>query len=196
MSKVGIFGGSFNPPHIGHLRLALSAAKELSLDKVLIIPALKPPHKVNPALASPSDRLRMCELTFTDKVFEVSDMELHREGKSYTIDTIRAIRRQNPDDKLFLIVGADMLLSFHTWKDYKDILSLCTLVAAVREGDGSEELAAYKDKMLTGFDVRILEFTPIPISSSEIRESIKETGTSEFITLEVKEYIESRMLYK
>lgn len=196
MKRVGIFGGSFNPPHIGHLKLVRAAAEQLALDKVLIIPALNPPHKDNSELASAQDRLNMCRLAFRNELFEISDIELRREGKSYTVDTLKEIKKERPRDKLFLIIGSDMLLSFHTWKDYREILNLATLAAAIREGESSRPLIDYKNKFLQGHNVVILEFTPIPISSTEIREGISKAEIKEFLVPEVKEYIESRMLYR
>ncbi|MGN1442597.1 MAG: nicotinate (nicotinamide) nucleotide adenylyltransferase, partial [Acutalibacteraceae bacterium] len=134
MSNIGFFGGTFNPPHLAHKRLALEMKEEAHLDKILVVPTFVPPHKAALSLASGEDRLTMCRLMFDEDIFSVSDMELRRKGKSYSFDTLTEMKRLYPDDKLFMIIGSDMLLSFHEWYRYRDILGLVTLCAASRDG--------------------------------------------------------------
>ena len=132
--RLGIFGGTFNPPHMGHIRLVTAIADKLQLDRVLIIPASVPPHKHVLNLARSRDRFEMCRLSFEgDRRFSVSDTELRRVGKSYTYDTLCEIKREYPDAELFLIVGSDMLATFDEWYRYHDILMMCTLCAASRK---------------------------------------------------------------
>ena len=195
--KLGIFGGTFNPPHIGHLRLVEAVADELSLDRVLIIPAAIPPHKNAPDLADGEDRLMMCRLTFgADKRFEVSDTELRRRGRSYTYDTLCGIREQYPEDEIFLIVGSDMLETFDRWYRYRDILSMCTLCAAARERDFSPNLEKVfsKDELKK---VRFINIDVTEVSSTQIRRLISEGGSAgDFLTCETAQYIEQRGLYR
>ena len=110
--KIGIFGGSFNPPHLGHLRLAEAIIQKLSLDRMIIIPNKISPYKDSSEYASEADRLAMCRLNFSGSVFEVSTLEFDRRGKSYTYDTLCQIRELYPDAELYLTVGSDMLYYF------------------------------------------------------------------------------------
>lgn len=195
--KLGIFGGTFNPPHIGHLRLVEAVADEISLDRVLIIPAAIPPHKNAPDLADGEDRLMMCRLTFgADRRFEVSDTELRRRGRSYTYDTLCGIREKYPEDEIFLIVGSDMLETFDRWYRYRDILSMCTLCAAARERDFSPNL----EKVFSKEELKKVRFINIDVtevSSTQIRRLISEGGSAgDFLTCETAQYIEQRGLYR
>ncbi len=195
--KLGIFGGTFNPPHVGHLGIVTAVADSQGLDKVLIMPAGIPPHKAAPDLASGQDRLEMCRLTFgCDGRFEISDIELQRDGRSYTYDTLCQIRELYPDDELFLIVGSDMLETFNLWYRYKDILSMCTLLAASRETD-------FKIDLKTVFgeeEIKKVKFIDIPVieaSSTEIRRRIENGENADgFLTEQTAQYIEKRGLYR
>ena len=135
MARVGIYGGSFNPPHVGHSLAAREMTDRLGLDRLLIVPAAVPPHKALPD-GSPgaADRLELCRLAFAGiPKAEVCDLELRREGPSYTIDTLRALRQSLPDDELFLMMGTDMLLSFDLWREPEEIARLATLAVVRRE---------------------------------------------------------------
>lgn len=174
--RIGIFGGTFNPPHKGHKRMALEMMKEASLDKILIIPTFTPPHKAAADLASGKDRLKMCELLFSEDCFEVSELEIKREGKSYTVDTVGELKKLYPDDELFLIIGSDMLLSFHKWYRFEEILSEVTLSVATREEEISTEfLSAYAKETLklSDGDYILSCMSPMECSSTEVREKVK-----------------------
>jgi nicotinate-nucleotide adenylyltransferase len=135
MARVGIYGGSFNPPHVGHSLAAREMTDRLGLDRLLIVPAAVPPHKALPD-GSPgaADRLELCRLAFAGiPKAEVCDLELRREGPSYTIDTLRSLRQSLPDDELFLMMGTDMLLSFDLWREPEEIARLATLAVVHRE---------------------------------------------------------------
>ena len=135
MARIGIYGGSFNPPHVGHSLAAEEMVKHLELDRLLIMPAATPPHKVLPA-GSPTaeERLLLCRRTFASlPQAEVSDLELRREGPSYTVDTLRILKEACPGDELYLIMGTDMLLSFDTWREPETIASMATLAVMDRE---------------------------------------------------------------
>lgn len=188
MKKIGVFGGTFNPPHLGHLKLAQSFADELGLSEVRIIPSYVPPHKQATDLASGDDRLKMCRLTFSgDSRFRVSDIEIKRGGKSYTYDTLTAIKNEEPDTEIYMFVGSDMLNSFDKWYRYEDILKLCILCACVRSRD---------DVLSEKFDYIKIDFEPIDISSTEIRRMIKDgEGAENYLATQVSEYIKERRLY-
>lgn len=199
MTKIGIYGGSFDPPHKGHRLLAENLMKSCGALKVMVIPTAMSPFKSSSG-ASAEDRLQMCRLAFPDDVFEVSDIEISRGGKSYTVDTVTAIKAMYPDAKLYLFMGDDMLLSFDRWYRYRDILSMCTLVAACRT-ENREKLQLMKDfarDVLGGNDgdrVIICENVPVEISSTQVRQQLS-SGESEYISSEVMEYISSRGLYR
>ena len=174
--KIAIYGGSFNPPHLGHVEAARSVARELQPERFLIIPDREPPHK-EMAEGSPTaeERLALCRLAF-DHVpgAEVSDLELRREGKSYTYDTVCALREQYPDDELFLVVGTDMLMSFEEWYHFRYLLEQCTLAVLAREEDDGELLREKAEELRREYDARIVlvPHEPVEASSEKIRERL------------------------
>ena len=197
MKRIGIYGGSFDPVHKGHRLLAENLSKEINADKVFIIPAAVSPFKKG-SVASDEDRLAMCRLAFSEDLFEISDWEIKKGGKSYTVDTLREFKKLYPEDKLYLFMGDDMLLSFHKWYKYDEILKLCTLVCGGRSGD-CEKLSQMKEYaenvlILRKDEIVICESEPIEISSTEIRESLKNGGV-DFLNSSVYEYIKTRELY-
>jgi len=183
--KIGIFGGAFDPPHTGHVNLAVGVADKLNLDKVIVIPTGVSPHKE--ASATPyADRLAMAKLAFEcHKNFEVSDIE-NKADKSYTVDTLRELKRRYIKSELYLIIGGDMLTSFDKWRDYEEILKLCKVVAAARE-DNYAELQEYAGK----FGITLLELPIITASSSGIRDCFKE----DLLPEAVYNYAKERGLY-
>lgn len=161
---IGIFGGTFNPPHLGHLRLARAFAARFSLQRVLVIPTFVPPHKQTPDLADAETRVQMCRLLFGEAPFEVSTMEIDRGGRSYTVETLETLRARYPGEELFLLIGSDMIETLDTWYRAEDIRKLCTVCGAVRE----------KGKTLDPNGCVLLEdFDPIEISSTEVRERVR-----------------------
>lgn len=171
--KIAIYGGSFNPPHLGHLEAATAVCEELKPDKLLIIPDNIPPHKdMDADSPSPEARLELCRLNFAGLPnVEISDMELRRQGKSYTAQTIEQLRAEYPADELLLVVGSDMFLSFEEWYEFEYLLKNCALVIVSREEDDMEKLRAHKAYMEREYSARvnILSRAPLPMSSSEIR---------------------------
>ena len=141
--KIVIYGGSFNPPHCGHVEAAMTISEQLKPDKLLIIPANIPPHK-ELAEGSPTalERLELTKLAFSDVPnAEISDMELHREGKSYTATTVELLKQQHPDAELYLAMGTDMLVTFEEWYMFRFLLETLTLAVFVRsEGEETEML--------------------------------------------------------
>ena len=193
MARIGIFGGTFNPPHLGHKRLALDAFSAAKLDRLIVIPDNSPPHKDSGELVGASDRLEMAKLTFSEDIFFVSDIEIKRSGKSYTYDTLIEIGKQCPGDELFLIIGSDMLLSFDKWFRYEEILSMVTICCMSRESNEPPEMLeqfALRTLGLNEGDIIISRSEPFEISSTEIRRLIKsgksaarflDPGTHDFI---------------
>ena len=201
MEKIGIFGGTFNPPHIGHLNIVSKFAEEFELSRVLIIPTFVPPHKESPDLAPADLRLAMCEATFEDPIYEVSRIEIDREGKSYTCDTLSALHELFEDAEFYFLCGDDMLLSLHTWSRPKEILKKCTIVASVRSDDYSidnlkEYAKEYFPEELGAGKIQFLPITPLPLSSSEIREKVKNwVAIDSLVTPKTLEIIMSGGLY-
>lgn len=190
--KIGVFGGTFNPPHNGHIRLAKAAADELKLDKLLVIPSCIPPHKIAAKLADGQERLEMCRLAFgCDPRFEVSPMELERGSRSYTVETLRELKALYPDSELYFIVGSDMLESFDKWYLWQEILSLSVLCAASREEGYSPDLSRF-GKLAER--IKIITLDPLEVSSTQIRNSAGEVS-SELLDPKVAAYIREHGLY-
>lgn len=172
--KIALYGGSFNPPHLGHRAAAESVVGKLRPDRLLILPDHLPPHKEMPE-GSPSaeERLRLCEMTFAGiPGAEVSDFELQREGVSYTAETVARLRLRFPDDELFLVIGTDMLLCFEQWYRFRYLLEQCTLTVLARMGDerGQLEEKAAGLRREYGAKILVLPHEPIETSSAAIRE--------------------------
>lgn len=195
--RIGIFGGSFNPPHLGHLHLVTELADRLKLEHVLIIPNKLSPYKSSADYASENDRLEMCRLNFSDSRFEVSTAEIDREGKSYTYDTLCTVRRQYPDAELYLIVGSDMLYYFDKWYRYKDILKMCTLCAAERDDVNEPIRNQGTPEYLKGHSVSVFaDIKPLTISSTEIRDKLRHNESVEgLLRDEVYRYIVKGGIY-
>ena len=169
--RVGILGGTFDPPHVGHLAVAQDAWSRIPLDRVLFVPAAVPPHKVG-AVSTPAElRLEMVRAAIAgDDRFQASDLELGRAGPSYTVDTLRELTNRQPGAELFLLLGADQFRELATWRDPAAISRLATLVLIPRgEGDGSAALAAARGALPPDARVTPLEATRIDVSSTEIR---------------------------
>ena len=197
MKKVAIYGGSFDPPHKGHKLLAENLASVCGAEKVIIIPTALSPFK-NSSSATAEDRLNMCKLFFKEGLFSISDIEIKRGGKSYTVDTLAQIKEENPDAELFLFMGDDMLLSFDKWYCYQEILRLATIVCACRT-ENLEELQNMKNfvKNVLKADERVIicESVPFEISSTEIRSSLKD-GINKGLSEEIYNYIAAKGLYQ
>ena len=192
--KILLYGGTFDPPHWGHINNLRAAMQAVQPDKVIVMPAGIPPHKA--ASATPGSlRLQMCRcfLQLGEQV-EISDWEILHEGKSYTVNTLRMLHSTYPDAQLYLTVGSDMLTSFRTWREWQSILQLATLVVESREADDAAMLAEFADS-LCGDGARILfaRAKPVPMSSSEIRQG---SAGAEAVPPEVWQIISSQGLYQ
>ncbi len=196
MERIGIYGGSFNPPHVGHIRGAEYAIKALGLDKLLLIPAGIAPHKVLPkGSASASQRLEMVRLAAQGlEKAEVSDLELCRGGVSYTWETVDQVRKLYPNAKLYLIMGSDMALSFHSWREPDKILADATLAVLYRGGKGEKEKLSPYCAGLPGETV-LLENPVTAISSTDLRRLLLFGGASELLPQAVEDYIREAGLY-
>lgn len=195
--RTGIFGGTFNPVHSGHVRLAKEFVSLLNLDRMLIIPTCKPPHKSGGELVSWEQRAEMCRLAFSEDIFEVSDIELRRGGKSYTFDTLTELHSFYPEDEFFFIMGTDMLLSFHTWYKPQEILKLCTPCVAVRDNvHPLSELREYIDSH-EGMEHTVLSrMESFPVSSTQLRQILSKRGdTGSLLPPDVLRYIIKEGLY-
>ncbi|MDR1565368.1 MAG: nicotinate-nucleotide adenylyltransferase [Oscillospiraceae bacterium] len=198
MKKLGILGGTFNPVHLGHRQIADYFATAIPLDEVLIIPAGAPPHKDYIGSVSDIHRMEMCKIAFNSPLYHISDIELKRSGKSYTVDTLRELRRERPEDKLYFIMGADMFLSFKQWKEFEAILELAAICAAPREGQAAECLHSYAQAPeLAGGQFYIAEQSFAQISSTQVRNLLASGGdVSSLIDMQVLEYIKLNKLYE
>ena len=202
--KICVYGGTFDPPHLGHMSAAKAAAKALHLEELLIIPAGIPPHKaLSGCSASGEDRLAMAEI-MADRLglhipVKVLDIELRRAGKSYTSDTVRELKARYPDDDLWLFMGTDMFLSFHTWHEPEAIASLVGLCVFGRsEGDGEAVFAAQKERLEQGWNARIVTVenpNVVEVSSTQIRESLQQGESGAYLDESVWGYILTHHLY-
>lgn len=200
MSRIGLFGGTFNPPHLAHLRLATLAAEQYSLDEIIIMPTFLPPHKQASQLLSGEERMELCKCTFTSSVFSFSDFELKKGGKSYTVETLRHLKKSNPGDTLFLIVGSDMLLSFDRWYCWQEILQLSRLIVLSREDEITQsELSAYAERVLhlNRNEYDVLNCAPQTLSSTIIREKLQRgEDVSSFLTPKAYQRILEKGYYR
>ncbi len=186
--KLGILGGTFDPIHLGHLRAAENAREALALDGVAFVPAGVPPHRPE-AACSARDRFAMVALaTAGNRHFGVSDVELEREGPSYTVDTLRALRAEHPGAELVLIVGSDTFPEMGSWHDTEAVFSLATVAVVGRPGAAA---------LLDGRRAVRVEGAGLPISSSEIRLRVANRRSVRYLVADaVAEYIEKRGLYR
>ncbi|MBE6602223.1 MAG: nicotinate (nicotinamide) nucleotide adenylyltransferase [Ruminococcaceae bacterium] len=199
MTRIGIFGGTFSPPHNGHLQAAKLFMEQMWLDFLYVIPTALPPHKEMDVAVSAEHRLAMCQLAFSgmEGVY-VSDLEIRRGGRSYTVDTLRELSGE--DRRLFLLCGTDMVLTLDQWRAPEEIFKLCYPVYIRRDKDASldlpliQKIAAYREKY--GKVVRKIVTEPIELSSSDVRRAIEGgEDISGLVPPSVKKYITDNHLY-
>ena len=196
--RIGIYGGTYSPPHIGHLRAAEYAMEACKLDRLLLIPTGVSPHKAMSAGASSADRLEMLRLSAAQiEKTEVSDIEILREGRSYTVDTLGTIREENPGAELVLLMGTDMFTSFLTWKDPERIMELATLAVFCRGERGEQERIEAQKAVLEAMGARIeLVHNPVTaISSTDLRRMLVFGCADPFLMPGVGDYIREKGLY-
>lgn len=199
---IGIYGGSFSPPHIGHFRALSAFIDAFSPDKTYVIPALIPPHKELSSAATPEERLAMCRLAFEELDVIVSDMEIKRGGKSYTVLTLEELAKE--EDRLLLLCGTDMFLTLDSWYMPERIFALAEIVYVSREeGEAGREANAVMAKKAEeyrarfGATVHALSCDSLAISSTELRAMLADgKNVSELLHSRVKEYIAKCQLYR
>jgi nicotinate-nucleotide adenylyltransferase len=221
LKRIGLFGGTFNPIHLGHIRVIREVKAEFGIDKIFIIPSALPPHKKPDGVVDAGDRMKMIQLAFSKYPnFEASDIELKRSGPSYTIDTVRHFKSILPENtELYLILGLDAFLEIDTWKSYMDFFLLIPFIVMARNVKGENgaiskwrNLDCYiKSRISSGYrystsrscflhdtkqPVFVFDVTPVDISSTEIRRRIKEGGTTQSLVPEiVEDFIKTKGLY-
>jgi nicotinate-nucleotide adenylyltransferase len=214
--KIGLFGGTFNPVHLGHLRAAEIVQKRFLLDRILFIPSYIPPHKDKAEIASPSHRLKMVEIAVRGfSHFIPCSIEIDAEEKSYSIITINRIKKLYPKSWIFFILGIDAFLEVETWKDYEQLLEECFFIVISRPGyvlDEAKKILNGKyrekvytltksesinDKMLLSFRIFLLPIQALDIASTEIRGIIKSGNSLKgMVSEKVEAYIRENRLYK
>ena len=173
MARVGILGGTFNPPHLGHLVCASEAAAQLGLDRVLLTPNGVPPHKEAEGDPGAAERLELCRLAVAgDERLGVCDVEVVRGGTSYTVDTLRELHERDPEDHLTFILGGDIALGLPAWREPETVLALATLAVAERSGAARAEVIERLHEAFAGAKIEFFDMPRIDISSSEIRRRI------------------------
>ena len=192
--KTCIFGGTFDPPHIGHLLIAQTVFESEHFERLIFVPANISPTKKNGDSSSPKTRLKMLEMSLINNTnFEISDIEIKREGVSYTVDTLEEfVNSLNLDKKdLFFLMGSDTLRSFHTWKDPEKIMELCNIIVAIRPGFAPSDIPQW---ILD--NVRFANIPRFEVSSTNIRARWREGKTIRYmVPKEVWEYIYENELY-
>lgn len=187
--KIGILGGTFNPIHIGHLILAEEAREKLELDKLIFVPVYLPAHKDNSDIAPAWQRYKLIKLAIKkNSNFTVSDIEIKRQGRSYTIDSLREFKKIFAPDELYFIIGSDLLKYLDEWKDLDEIIKMVRFIVATRPGYGLEKIPAH---------ISTLPIRAVDVSGFEIRKAIRQNQSFRYLVPEaVYKYINKKKLYK
>jgi nicotinate-nucleotide adenylyltransferase len=195
--RIGILGGTFNPPHLAHLVCAQEAYLQLSLERVLWVPARVPPHKPVDEEPGIDHRLEMCRLAIAgDGRFEVSAIEARREGPSYTVDTLEELHANQPESELFLIVGGDVALGFAGWREPERVLTLATLAVAERAGGTRAAAERVLAEVAGGDRAVFFDMPAIEISSTMLRERARRGEPTRYLVPHaVRNYIDQHRLY-
>ena len=194
----GLIGGTFDPVHLGHIQIAKSALSELKLDRLLFLPDGDPPHKQ--PIASGPQRLEMLRLACReDSRFEVTDMELKRQGTTYTVDTLRKLKELQPQEELVYLIGSDTLALFPSWRTAEDVARLCRMAVVLRPGDDKVSILKQQQKLEQTYGLHscLLSQPGLPISSSMVRDAVeKGEDISGLVPKLVDDYIRKEGLYK
>ncbi len=196
--RIGIMGGTFNPPHRGHKNAANAAKDALGLSKIIFVPTAIPPHKeLSDDSASEKDRLEMTRLLAGEIGGEASDIEIASGGRNYTADTLSKFREMYPDDELWFIMGTDMFLSLQNWRTPEKIFSLASIAVVPRSDDDAEKLEDHAKWLCEKFGARasVINAAAVDISSTELRDMKTREELLEFIPEKILDYIEKRRLY-
>jgi nicotinate-nucleotide adenylyltransferase len=195
--RIGILGGTFNPPHLGHLVCAQEAYVQLDLDRVMLIPARIPPHKPVEEEPGPEHRLELCQLAVQDDDrFTVSDIEMVRDGPSYTVDTLEELTSHDPDNELFLIVGGDVAAGLPQWHQPQRVLALARLAIAQRRGTTRASIQAALDQLHGQHRARFFRMPRIGVSSTLVRQRVgARQPIRYFVPDPLIDYIDQHRLY-
>ena len=203
VTRIGLLGGSFDPIHLGHLVLADEAREQLGLERVLLVPSRQPPHKPGRAMAPPAERLRMVELAVAaDPLLEACDVELHRGGPSYSIDTVRGLLAGHAGDwRVHFLIGADTLHELPTWYHIAELADLCDFCVANRPGhrlDGFGALSPpLRPDQVDAIRDRVIAIPPMGVSSTAIRRRVRDGRSIRYLVPEaVRRHIDERGLYR
>ena len=192
MAKTAVFGGTFNPFHIGHYEILSMLCNNDMFDRVLLVPDRIPPHKEYSRCVEDSDRIRMCQIVCEDFAkAELCLIEFEREGKSYTIDTVKALKRLYPGDEFYITCGGDMIKTLDSWYRFDELKKLASFIA-VNRGNSKSFLSDVERLKRSGADITVLNDRVTEISSTELRNNIKR----EFLPEKVWEYVNKRGIYK
>jgi nicotinate-nucleotide adenylyltransferase len=201
-ARTGILGGTFNPVHMGHLVLAQNAMEAFDLSSVVFVPCAAPPHKDHTGLLPGHHRVAMLEAALEDNLdFEVSEVETIRENISYTIDTVKELKRKYPESELFFIIGSDSLVELYSWRKIDELLELCTFVTVIRPGIDTEEILkkdlGVNKEHQKELRSNIVQGHAMDISSSDIRHRVAEGMSIKYLVpSSVEMYIAEHNLYK
>jgi nicotinate-nucleotide adenylyltransferase len=195
--RVGVFGGTFNPPHLGHLVCAQEAYLQLGLDRVVLMPTSRPPHKAVPDDPGPEHRLELCRRAIgDDERMEVSDLEVVRQGLSYTVDTLQELSSTSPDNELFLILGGDVAAGLPSWREPERILAFATPALAARSGTPETAVTEALSRVPGGERARFFQMPTVEISSTMIRERAAAGLSIRYLVPDdVEHYIVEHRLY-
>lgn len=198
--KIGIYGGTFDPIHMGHLMVAEAARQDCSLEEILFIPSASPPHKKDKYIVNPAYRLEMVQLALEDNpFFKISYVEMERQGINYTVDTLRTLRQDYPRGwELWMIVGGDSFLQIETWKDVPEIMRMCHLAVYRRSSYSQDEYDLRADNLQEKYNTKIvfLDAPRVDISSTDIRNRIKEGKSIRYmVPSRVENYIKNNRIY-
>jgi nicotinate-nucleotide adenylyltransferase len=198
MGHIGILGGTFNPPHMGHLVMAQEALDQLDLERVVLLPVAVPPHKEAREDPGADARVELCRLAVAgDERLGVSTLEVERGGASYTVDTLRELHEREPEHDLTFIVGGDMAQSLPAWREPEAILALAQLAVAEREGVRREDIARRLQPLHPGDRVAFFDMPRIDVSSSDIRRRVTEGRPIRYLVPDaVAAAIAQRNLYR
>jgi nicotinate-nucleotide adenylyltransferase len=196
--RLGILGGTFNPPHLGHLVCAQEAHFQLELDQVLLVPARIPPHKELPDDPGARHRLELCRLAIhADERFTVCELELRREGPSYTVDTLQELHATVQDSELYLIVGGDIAAGLPEWREPQRVLSLASLAVADRQGTPRAAIDSALALVAGGSEVRFFSMPQIAVSSTMVRDRTRAGRPIRYLVPDdVANHIEHHRLYR
>lgn len=198
--RIGIMGGTFNPIHMGHLIMAENAYEQYQLDEVIFLPSKNPPHKRSADLVKEEDRKKMISLAIDgNSHFSMSTLEFEREGKTYTIDTMEILRKENPSNEYFFLIGADSLYNLESWHRSEDLMGMTSFLVATRDQYSYKEMNVFAESLKEkyGADIAFLNTPTIEIASRELREKVRlKKSITYYVPERVREYIRTHKLYK